>query len=177
MVKKSLIFGLMMALTFMVPYSPQTFAEDDTSSVSSEEESYDSSIVTISNAKYWGGGITAFVIGFGVGHAVQGRYMEKGWIFTALDLVAIGGYFTSAVMTLGDVVKGDKSSAKKTGGMTIAFGLAAAGVRIWEVVDAFMLPSNYKVVKESPLEVTPLVSWSDTVSSNLDWGLSLKYKF
>ena len=174
MVKNLFAFVLIMVLTFMVPYSPQAFAEDDTSSVGSEE-SYDSSMVTISNAKYLGGVITAAIPGFGVGHAIQGRYMEKGWIFTALDLLTVGGYFTSAFLTVGDAAEG--KSIKKARGMTIAFALAMTGVRIWEVVDAFMLPSNYKVVKESPLQVTPLVSWNDTVSNNLDWGLSLKYKF
>ena len=35
----------------------------------------------ISKETYVSGGLTA-IVGFGLGHAILGRYKEKGWIFT-----------------------------------------------------------------------------------------------
>ena len=36
----------------------------------------------ISIGKYVTGGVLSYVVGFGVGHAVQGRWNDNGWIFT-----------------------------------------------------------------------------------------------
>ena len=47
----------------------------------------------VSNARYYGGAIPGSILGFGIGHAIQGRYKEKGWIFTLLEGGAVGGFF------------------------------------------------------------------------------------
>ena len=177
MIKKSLFMGFILAL--VANYNPQTFAME----LASASEDYNSSTKTISNGRYIGGGVASIFVGFGVGHAIQGRYKEKGWIFTVADLIAIGGYFTSAVLLVGDAMdaaesgEGINTGAVKTkGGMALAFLAVGIGVRVWEMVDAWMLPSHYKVVKESPFQAAPLISWNP-MNSSWDLGLSLKYKF
>src|SRR5215813_5168447 len=42
----------------------------------------------ITDGQKTGGGAAALFVGFGVGQAIQGRWLERGWIFTAGDLVA-----------------------------------------------------------------------------------------
>ena len=180
MIKKSLLMGFIFVLT--ANYSPQALSME-LASASDSEEVYSSSAHTISNGLYIGGGVASIFVGFGIGHAIQGRYGEKGWIFTVADLVAIGGYFTSVVFLAGDVMDaaeaGETISAgtvKKKGGLALGFLAAMVGVRIWEIIDAWMLPSHYKVVKESPFQAAPLISWNH-MNSSFDVGLSLKYKF
>ena len=170
MVKKSFL-GLI-ALVFTVSYSPSVFSEEASSF---NEGSYESSTTTISKGKYWAGGVVS-LIGFGAGHAVQGRYKERGWIFTAAEVVAIGGWLTFSVLTAKDAVETKTFSFGK-GGLALAFSLAFGGIKIWEVVDAFVLPDHYKVVKASPFQISPLVLWNNNSTDDVDWGLSLKYKF
>ena len=59
-----------------------------------------------------------------------------------------------------------------------ATGLLAAGtaIRIWELIDVWMLPSHYKVGERKTLQFYPLVFY-DQKSKNLNWGLSLNYRF
>ena len=170
MVKKSFLGLITLVLT--VSYSPSVFSEQ----TSFNEGSYESSVKTLSQARYLGGGIAAAIVGFGVGHAVQGRYKDKGWIFTAAEVVALGGYFTSVVLLAKDVVETKTINAGK-GGLAVAFLVAFGAVKIWETIDAFILPSDYKVVKESPLQISPLVLWNNNSTDDVDLGLSLKYRF
>ena len=106
--------------------------------------------------------------------------MEKGWIFTVSELLAVGGYLSSAFLFVGEVVDdletGDELSgqAKFFGGASIAFLIALTGLRVWEIMDAWMLPSHYKIVKESPFELRPLAYYN---KKNINLGLSLHYKF
>lgn len=177
MIKKSLFMGFTLAL--MANYGPQTFSME----LSSASEDYNSSAKTISTGRYIGGGVASILVGFGVGHAIQGRYKEKGWIFTVAELVTIGGYFTSVTLLVGDAIDIaetggdiDVGAVKTKGGMALAFLAVGIGVRVWEMVDAWILPSQYKVVKESSFQIAPLISWSD-MSSDWNLGFSLKYKF
>jgi len=130
---------------------------------------------TISNGRYIGGGIAAIIPGWGIGHAVQGRWMEKGWMFTAGNLVITGGLIFSGVSLFSDAAeKGGEESLKTWGGLTLALYLAAIGLKLWEVADAWMLPSNYTIVKESPFQIKPLAFYDQ---ENLNLGLSLNYTF
>src|SRR5215211_7901978 len=45
-----------------------------------EQELLDKGYIT--PGKYVGGGITATALGWGIGHAIQGRWLDRGWIFT-----------------------------------------------------------------------------------------------
>ena len=137
---------------------------------------------TISNGLYIGGGVASIIPGFGIGHALQGRYWEKGWVFTVGNLVFIGGYVTFAFVLAEDLqtaaLKGDNlkvmSGGKKFVGLSLAFLLGILGFKVWEIVDAWNLPSHYKVVKESPFQIKPLAFYNQ---DKLNLGLSLNYNF
>ena len=43
-----------------------------------------SSVKTISEGQYIMGGVFGTVIGYGIGHAMQGRWTKTGWIHTSI---------------------------------------------------------------------------------------------
>ncbi len=82
-----------------------------------------------------GGLVGTLVIPFGVGQAIQGRYDEKGWIFTVSEtasLAAMIGGLASRPM-------GDTSFP----GLALAGAIAFTGFRIWEVVDLWVGPPSH----------------------------------
>ena len=92
----------------------------------------------ISDPEHIGGTLTALVVGFGIGHVAQGRWSERGWIFTVGDgvsAIALGGGLVAANGCLGQ---------QQGGGLTckLAFGSAWAGalglgvLRIVQTIDA-----------------------------------------
>jgi hypothetical protein len=93
----------------------------------------------ISKGKYVTGGVLASTLGFGIGHAVQGRYLYKGLIFTATELtglvlVANSGCSSSRhANARSSFDKGDCDDEKK-----VQAGLALwLGFHVWEIVDAW----------------------------------------
>ncbi|HUS29648.1 MAG TPA: hypothetical protein VMZ53_14140 [Kofleriaceae bacterium] len=73
----------------------------------------------------------AFTLGFGLGHVVEGRWREKGWIFTTSETLATG-LFVGGMLA-------DMSCTQHCGygGAAFATGMIAlVGLRIWESVDA-----------------------------------------
>jgi hypothetical protein len=73
----------------------------------------------------------ALTIGYGLGHVVEGRWREKGWIFTVGETAATG-------LWIGGMMA-DMSCTQHCGygGVAFATGMVALlGLRIWESVDA-----------------------------------------
>ena len=80
-------------------------------------------------------------IGFGVGHAIQGRYMEKGWIFTLGEAASIAvlirglnrcGYYAD---------DWDKEDSCNDGDELVLIGaLGFIGFKVWEIVDLWVTP-------------------------------------
>ena len=95
----------------------------------------------ISDGQKTGGGVAARVVGFGVGQAIQGRWLERGWIFTAGDLAA------TAMMVAGPILafSYDCNAACMHRGEALALGgsLLALGLRIWQASDAFVVPARH----------------------------------
>lgn len=99
------------------------------------------SIGEIGNTAYIAGGLLSSYPGFGIGHAVQGRFTEKGWIFTAGEL----GSLAMIVAGAGDCWKDSSTSSSSnntcSGGGAIVLGfLGYVGFHIWEIVDAWVAP-------------------------------------
>lgn len=89
----------------------------------------------ISQTQYVLGGIFGTYPGFGIGHAIQGRYTEKGWIFTAGEL----GSVVALAAGIADCWNGH-GYYSCNGGLAFA-GLAGyIGFRIWEIVDVWTTP-------------------------------------
>ncbi len=175
---KNLLYLLALTVSFSATAEAQgdLFAESMTADRLSS--SYDE-MKTISTGLYFGGGVASVFLGWGIGHAVQGRYAERGWIFTAggaLFYAGLIGWMYSAVSTAAE--NSQTGSAETISGpqATAFLGIAllGSGLRIWEMIDAFLLPSNYKVVRESPFQIQPVAFYN---KSDLNFGLSLNYKF
>ena len=103
-----------------------------------ESEAAVSSKPEISTGKYITGGILGSAIGFGIGHAVQGRYGSKGWIFTAGDTA--GALFLSTGFVGCWTHKNDNGDYACTSSdtSTLAVGYAlSVGFHVWEIVDVW----------------------------------------
>jgi len=97
----------------------------------------------ISDNQHIGGAAVAFLFGFGVGQAVQGRYSETGWIFTLGEAASIAALMYGILHDL-DCGLDSRCSTSDTDGLYIAGGLIGLfGFRIWEIVDAVGGPTKH----------------------------------
>lgn len=126
----------------------------------------------ISTARYVTGGILGtYPIGFGVGHAIQGRWSQDGWIFTAGELISVAAIVGGLLGCVDNAFDDQKcSDVERTlvGAGVIGF----FGFRIWEIVDVWAVPpsqnkkyrklKNYienseeKKTTKTSLDLTPL---------------------
>lgn len=103
----------------------------------------------ISDGAHIGGGFAALFLGFGIGQAVQGRWSDKGWIFTVGDLGSLTMmiYGMTNMLTacaVDDDPYTDSCDNDGNGaGFLVIGALAYTGFRIWETVDAFAAPGAY----------------------------------
>jgi len=108
----------------------------------------------ISTARYVVGGVLGtYPLGLGIGHAIQGRWSQKGWIFTTGQLVSATAAVVGIVGCAGNELengfndKDDCSAVNET--LVVAGILGYFGFRIWEIVDVWATPpSHNKKVKE-----------------------------
>ena len=145
----------------------------------------------ISNARYIIGGVLGtYPIGLGLGHAVQGRWSEKGWIFTTGELASVGVVIIGAAGCLNNEADNGfngKSDCSDFNSFLVISGIIGyVGFRIWEAVDVWVAPIGHnKKVRElknyinkepmptvkSSLNLVPLMSPS------MGQGVGLKYIF
>lgn len=112
----------------------------------------------ISTAQHVAGALLALSPGFGAGQLAQGRWLDKGWIFTGGEIASLALVFSSIrtsdscvhydrVPPNGDepVGPGTDCDAGSDGDRTrLAIGLGAyVGLRIWEIADAISGPSDH----------------------------------
>ena len=161
--KKIILSVLLFTLSF------QSFSEEDDSFSNRERGK------AISQGQYVVGGLAGIFPGFGIGHAIQGRYAEKGWIFTVGSFSMFAGGFGAVFFGMGAGY--DSNNPLLIGAAYVFLGVMVIGVglRIWEIVDAWMLPSHYKIVKEKPFQMKPLAFYDS--NSQFHYGLSLNYQF
>lgn len=103
---------------------------------SSEEDREVNRIGYISDARYVIGGILGVYPGFGIGHAVQGRYSQRGWIFTVGEVGSLMAFVLGAVNCWGTT---NSSGSCDGTGITIG-ALGYFGFKIWEIVDIWAAP-------------------------------------
>lgn len=98
----------------------------------------------ITDGQYIGGGILAVFPGFGVGHAVQGRWSDNGWIFTVGEIAATGLviYGISQDDCFLAIDECHDTNDDGAGEFVVGF-LAYTGLRIWEIVDAWAAPPRH----------------------------------
>ena len=95
----------------------------------------------ISDAQTIGGGIAAMFVGFGIGQAIEGRWLERGWMFTVVD-VGAGALETAGVI---EVFSRGCNHTCENRGLAMLGGAAAIelGSRILQSWDAFAAPSAH----------------------------------
>ncbi|MBC7740888.1 MAG: hypothetical protein H7061_01745 [Bdellovibrionaceae bacterium] len=112
--------------------------------------------VPVTTGKYITGGILGSTLGFGIGHGVQGRYADKGWIFTAGEVAGLLILTPAAAQCAKDNENNsDKQCSNSQKSIVTAGYLVFLGFHIWEVVDvwtgatpvdekvgAFIIPTN-----------------------------------
>lgn len=95
----------------------------------------------ISTASYVIGGILGtYPIGLGVGHAIQGRFKDQGWIFLTGELVSLAAVIGGVSCTRPSAPSGysyTECSLNTLGTLGIA---GFIGFRIWEIVDVWAAP-------------------------------------
>lgn len=93
-----------------------------------------------------GGGVAGTFFGLGIGHAVQGRYGEKGWIFTVGELGSVGVMIAGAATCLDP----EDCNPGLAGGLVIGGALGLFAFRTWEIADVWAGPlSHNRRVKQA----------------------------
>lgn len=89
------------------------------------------------------GGALAFVLGFGTGHMVQGRWLETGWIFTLTEAASLGAIiYGVSEWDINCTDVGAKCSNSNAATLIAAGVIGSLGFHVWEVLDAFIVPAN-----------------------------------
>lgn len=127
----------------------------------------------ISTTRYVAGGILSIYPGFGIGHAVQGRYTDKGWIFTTGEAIStavvISGLIDCGTST---VISSSKECSGKDKMLVGTVGFL--GFKIWEIFDAWVIPhSNNK--SSSKKSADKFLAFS--IPSENGLSVSVKYTF
>lgn len=169
-------------LVLCVLASAPSFSEESAmGNWGSGSDSY-SSAKTLSKDKYYISGALGTIVGFGSGHAIQNRWNDKGWIFTAGEALAVAGFLVATFVLVDDTVEAAKnndaegalSSFFKGGALAIGSIVLFSAMRIWQIVDVWMLPSDIKVVETPRFQFSPVYSYN---GHNTDYGLSLNFKW
>jgi hypothetical protein len=87
----------------------------------------------ISEGAYVGGGLVGTFFAFGLGHLVQGRFTDKGWIFMAGEAASV----TILVAGLLQCLEADTYTCEEQNGLLVVGLIGAVGFRIWELIDVW----------------------------------------
>jgi hypothetical protein len=124
------------------------------------------------------GGVVSILIGFGVGQAVQGRWHETGWIFTAGETVSMAVLITGimkATLPDGPHCRMVPCDAAPMNGTIIAGFIGYSAFHIWEIIDAFAAPAihNRRLhALQTRLAITPYVTLQGDATTG---GLALRF--
>lgn len=124
---------------------------------------------SITHAREVTGPIVGTVVGLGTGHLIEGRWLDKGWIFTAgetagLALFASGFRCETVAGTYKDTTECNANTFATLGGITfLAF-------RIWQIVDLWATPVT-------PQQEDQKLSFEMGMSREKAPLLGLRYRF
>lgn len=129
---------------------------------------------TLPTGQYVVGGLLSIYPGFGIGHAVQGRYSDMGWKFTVgevTSIVVLAAGISDCVDELFDKDRNCNNS------MVLIGALGYLGFRVWEIVDAWYAPyanqQRYYQLKNQSTNTVRFIP----VTGKDKLGLSLTYTF
>lgn len=100
----------------------------------------------ISDTAYvFGGLVSIWPIGFGTGHAIQGRYRDKGYIFTIGEGASLTAVVLGVTSCWGSTEYWDRGNCSGFGGSLAILGVFGFfGFRIWEIIDAWAGPLTHR---------------------------------
>ncbi|MFT3699752.1 MAG: hypothetical protein QM831_41780 [Kofleriaceae bacterium] len=94
----------------------------------------------ISQVQVGVGAGAAIFLGFGVGQAVEGRWLKTGWIMTVGETASLMTFLVAIAPSFGDCF----DDCRRTSQTRAVLGLGSlaifGGLRIWEVVDSISGP-------------------------------------
>lgn len=90
----------------------------------------------ITDIAHVGGGMANVFLGFGIGQAIQGRWSEKGWLFT------LGSAASIAAIVVG-VTQSFEEGGDDVPALFIAGYLSFLVFHVWGAVDAFVEPPKH----------------------------------
>jgi hypothetical protein len=94
----------------------------------------------IETGHYIAGGVVGSVFAYGTGHAVQGRFADKGWIFLVGEAVSTG----LIIKFLVDCLEVEDGGNCEDDVDWLVVGLiGSVGFRIWELVDLWAGPPRH----------------------------------
>lgn len=151
--------------------APAPRASEAASAYLDEEDRRVLRIGEISQTRYIVGGILGtYPLGLGIGHAVQGRYSDKGWIFTVGELGSMAVFLAG----IGDCWSAVNSRYEACNGGLMTLGFASyVGFRIWEIVDVWAAPPEInRRYRELKLQMKPTVSFSPLLAPTKDGAIA-----
>lgn len=92
----------------------------------------------ISTVRYLSGGLVGSLVGFGSGHAIQGRFQNKGFFFLAADAAAFGAFMGGSLLACG--IQGQTSDTDACRIAQYAGVTAIVSLRLWEFYDLWFIP-------------------------------------
>lgn len=97
----------------------------------------------IPTGKYIAGGIVGSAVGFGIGHAIQDRYLPLGLIFTVGESLGVIAYaYGLAEGITNGLISGSTSSSNNGFGLALLGAGVIIGLRVWEIVDIWVTGSK-----------------------------------
>lgn len=94
----------------------------------------------IDQSKYALGGLMGTWVGFGVGHGVQGRWSDIGWVFTVGETAAFSALIAGMVVCLNDE---DLECGPGAEALLIGGAVTMVGMRLWEIIDVWTGADSY----------------------------------
>lgn len=128
----------------------------------------------IADGAYISGGVIGTVFGFGIGQAIQGRFSDKGWYFTAGELASLAVFSAGTTACLLSFHIEDCANS-----LTVAYlgAFAYLGFRIWETIDVWATPpelnQRYRRLREEMADKKTLSFSIVPTSPRAPLGLSL----
>lgn len=96
--------------------------------------------------QYITGGVVGTIFGYGIGHAVQGRYTEIGWLFTATEVAFTAAIIASPLIAGAPLfTRAPATNMNWPVGASVLSGIGSLGLlgfRIWEIVDLWATPQQ-----------------------------------
>jgi hypothetical protein len=140
----------------------------------------------ITDGQVIGGGLAAIFLGFGIGQGIQGRWHERGWVFTLMDSVSLAGMIGGAIAIGDGCTYGN--SCSENGGATAVLVISAIAFtvfRVWEIGDAFIGPTGHNArvhdlrqrygYRDYAKTIVPYISRPQSADGGMTAGISMRF--